>query len=277
MQISYSRIFLLVALFSVFSTICANGQSKLSCADIKTGQFYFYAKNSTTRYRDVRDDKYVYEYDLDKGDSSVWKLDWLDDCTYSMKHVSGNAAMTPEMKDFVKKHPVVCRIENITEDYYTFKSYIDKPKGNAVLTDTMWLHEKVHFGDNLLFEQIPGRQAFRKARFSDTSKYAAVYIYRPGKFSNSWGDYILYMDDVPMCLMKNNTGYMFKLLKEGDHIFTSRLDKDSAAITFKTEVGKSYYLKPSIKWGFYKFKNYKLEMFLKKPEDGKIEFEEVNF
>ncbi|WP_169337665.1 hypothetical protein [Segetibacter koreensis] len=160
----------------------------------------------------------MHEYNLEKRDSTLWKIDWSNDCTYSLKYISGNTHMEPEMESFLKKHKMVYQIINVTNDYYVYNGYIDKISRDFIQSDTMWLHEKTSITNNLLFQSIANGQTLRKAHFGDTSKYAVVYVYRTGKVTNSMGEYFLYFDNEPMCVMKNKSGYMFKLFKEGNHV-----------------------------------------------------------
>jgi len=51
---------------------------------------------------------------------------------------------------------------------------------NLLANDTMWMHPQTHTEENMVFGITdPGR--IRKIHFSDTSRMALLYIYRPGK------------------------------------------------------------------------------------------------
>ena len=271
-----SRIRAIVFLIITF-TFLGETQTKVDCSALQLGVFYNYPKNSAEKYVIYREKYIAREYDLVKGDSAIWRIDWKNNCTYSLKYISGNDKKTPEVAEFLTKHIFVYTIESVTSDYYVFNGYVDKVKGDILLSDTMWFKEKQHYVSNKQFEPIINKLSLKKARFSDTSRYAVVYLYRPGKLTNSLGNYVVSFDDLPMALMKNNSGYMFKLFQSGDHVFKSVLNKDESKVQLKVEMGKSYYVKAGINWGFHNFKNFKLEMKVMEPVDGKSEFEEVSY
>ena len=251
-------------------------QAQNDCKNIKTGTFYYYPKNSTDSYLEIRDDKHLYETNLTKGDSSVYEIKWSDDCVYTLKYVSGNAEMSDEVEEFNKKHKLLFEVNKIAKDYYTFTGYIDKTSNQPVLKDTMWLNIKNNVGSNLLFQPIKSPTEIKKAHFSDTSKYAILYIYRPGKLTNSLGNYLVYFDDNIMCVAKNMSGYIFKVLKEGNFTIKSKLYKDEATTNINIKFGNKYYVRSSVLWGFHNFKNYKLKMEEMEPEEGETEFYDVN-
>jgi hypothetical protein len=260
----------------LFSLIGFIAQAQSDCETIKTGTFYYYPKNSTDSYLEIRDDKYLYETNLTKGDSSVYEIKWSDDCVYTLKYVSGNAEMSNEVVKFNKKHKLLFEVNKITKDYYIFTGYIDKTSNQPILKDTMWLNMKNSVGSNLLFQPIKSPTEIKKAHFSDTSKYAILYLYRPGKLTNSLGNYLVYFDDEIMCLAKNNSGYIFKILKEGNFKIKSRLYKQEGSADLDIKFGNTYYVKSSVPWGIYGSGNFKLKMEVMKPEDGKNEFYDVN-
>ncbi|HYK57410.1 MAG TPA: hypothetical protein VEV15_13160, partial [Flavisolibacter sp.] len=143
--------------------------------------------------------------------------------------------------------------------------------------DTMWFHEKVTIPNNELFKPYKTRFIPRKDRFSDTSQYAVLYIYRPGKLTNSLADFLVYFDENIMWVAHNNSGQLFKIFKEGKYRIKSRLMKDEDYIDVDFRFGQTYYIKSKIKWGFYRGNNFKLEMEEMKPEKGQKEFDEVDY
>ena len=264
-------------LFLSFSIDSIAQNKQLTCSDIKDGIFYYYPKNSADRYIDVREGELLNEKNTKTGDSSIWQVKWTDECIYSLKYVSGNAKTTDEMQAFLKKHKFIYEILKVTNEYYVFKGYVDKTTNIPILTDTIWLNEKTHIANNELFKQVRNTSELKKSNFSDTSKYAVLYIYRPQKLTNSLGNYIIYFDNNMMCVAQNNTGYIFKILKEGKFQVKSKLYKDESEITLDIRFGKTYYVKSMIHWGITsRLYNFKLEMAAINAIDGKSEFEEVD-
>lgn len=225
----------------------------------------------------MRDNKFLHETNINNGDTALWEIKWTGECTYSAKYISGNAKMTDEEHTLLQKHKFVYEILNVTGQYYIFKGYIDKISNIPIQTDTMWLNEKANIPNNELFKQLPNSLVLKRNHFSDTSKYAVIYIYRPGKFSNSQQNCLIYFDDNIMCVAKNRSGYIFKILKEGQFEIKSKFEKDESSVKLDVKFGNVYYVKSMIHWGIYSLnRNYKLEMAIVKPEDGKIEFQDVD-
>lgn len=252
-------------------------QPPQTCMDIKTGIFYYYPKTTNDYYIEQRDENYLNEKNGATGDSTIWQLEWKGDCEYTLKYVSGNTKMPDAMLKFYGKHKLVCDIKKVTGDYYIFTSYADKNTNQPLLTDTIWYNQKVTIPNNRLLERVNSPTDLKKEHFSDTSQYAVLYIYRPGKFTNSLGSYLVYFDESIMCLAKNKNGYIFKVLKEGTHEIKSRLFKDESSVKLDVKFGNIYYVKSMIHWTISKrLYNFKLDMQVMKPADGQTEFTEVN-
>src|SRR3954447_22153095 len=108
-KICYSVSFLLL-----FSNIIYGQAQKVTCNDVKTGVFHIYPKNSADHYIDVREGEFVRETKANTSDSSLYKISWLNDCTYSLQYLSGSEKMTEEMSKFLKKHRMVYEMQNVT-------------------------------------------------------------------------------------------------------------------------------------------------------------------
>ncbi|MCW3092121.1 MAG: hypothetical protein JWP81_3190 [Ferruginibacter sp.] len=253
-------------------------QNKIpNCTDLKDGIFYFYPKNTSELDLNIREGELLREINTKTGDTILWKIQWPGDCQYTLKYISGDTKMSDEHLKFFKKHKLIYEIERITSAYYTFKGYVDKVSDTPLQSDTMWLNEKVNRVNNELFKPVENSAVLKKAHFNDTSKYAVLFVYRPKKLANSLGNYILYFDDNIMCVAKNNSGYIFKVLREGQFVIKSKLYKDESAIKLDVKFGKTYYVKSMIHWGITsRLYNFKLEMSQVSTADGKSEFEEVD-
>lgn len=271
-------ILILMILLSSTSYVALCQNKSITCKDLKSGIFHSYPKNTADHYISIREEEYQYETNIKTGDTTLWQIKWLNDCSYTLKYVSGSSKnVNEETIKFLKKHKLAYEIVNITAEYYTFKGYVDKASNLPLLTDTMWLSEKMHVTNNEIYKYIPNPQTLKKDHFSDTSQYAVLYVYRPGKLTNSLSNYLIYFDENILCVAKNKSGYIFKILKEGQFNLKSRLYKDESAIKIDVKFGNSYYIKSMVNWGMFKgLKNYKLEMSLINPAEGKIEFAEVN-
>ena len=96
---------LLIIFLLAFPTI-ANCQTKsLTCADLKNGVFYSYPKNTSDRYFSIREGAVQREANLTNGDTTIWQVNWLTDCSYALKYVSGAKTAPKEVLDVLKKYP----------------------------------------------------------------------------------------------------------------------------------------------------------------------------
>ena len=267
------RIFFVLSLFPFVSY---SQDKSIGCKNLKDGIFHFYPKNTAVHHISRREDNRQYESNVNTGDTIAWEIKWLNDCTYSLKYLSGSAKLSDEDLTMLKKHKLVFQIESVKEDYYVFTGHFDKTSNQSFQKDTMWLAEKVNPVSNEVVKFVPNPNTLKKDKFSDTSRYAVLYLYRPGKLTNSQGNYFVYFNDDVLCIAKNNSGYVFKILKEGTYSVKSKLYKDEAGIQLDIKFGKTYYVKSMIHWGMFKgLNNFKLEMALIDPQHGKTEFEEV--
>ena len=145
---SFILLFLLLSLSS-------SAQLKTNeCSSIGNGTFYAYPKNSDEQYMYIRNGDTQTERNQLTGDSSVWKINWLNGCVYTMQYVSGSAKVDAGVKDFLQEHKLAIKIETVTSGYYVYKSYADKVSGNFLSADTMWLQPKLQVVNNKLFEEV---------------------------------------------------------------------------------------------------------------------------
>ncbi len=251
------KIFTLLLLF--LPCFLSAQETQISCDNLKQGIFHMYPINSTDHHLILREGDIAREVNAITGDSSFWEIKWTKDCVYSMKYSGGGTKMDEKTEAFLKKHKLVYEVTEITNDYYTFKGYVDKVAGNSFQSDTVWFNEKVNVVNNDLFKRILNPTG-SKPSITDTSRYAILYVYRPGKITNSLGDFPVYFNDNIMCIAKNNTGYVFKVLKEGVFELKSRLYRDKSSINLSVKFGNVYYVKSMIHWGIHMGNNFKLEM-----------------
>ena len=80
-----------------------------------------------------------------------------------------------------------------------------------------------------------------------------------------------------MCMIENNSGYIFRVYKEGIHQFATRLFKDGDSVAVNIRFGQKYFIKPWIEWGLKKRGyNFKLHVdYITDHAKGTAEFDEV--
>jgi len=192
----------------VFSAIIIHAQT--NCVALHRGVYYFYPKNSNYHYTEYFDDNLQHEVNNTTGDTALWSVHWNSDCEYECKYIAGSIKTDDKMTSFLKKHTLVYVIETVTPDYYLFKGYIDNKKNHQpIQIDTMWMNEKTGLTSNTLFEYVPDTSVITKQHFTDTSQYALMYIYRPGKLALSLATNLLYFDDNGLCVCQEITRAMY--------------------------------------------------------------------
>ena len=261
--------------------LTADAQSK-TCADLRSGDYYYYPRNTLFQYHIIvsGDMEKVVSMSKRKGspyyDSSVYKIEWKDDCDYTMKYVEGNGLTDDDLK-FVTKHKLAYHIDSIASDYYVFSSYQDRPSPDRLLAkDTIWMHPQLHSADNMLFG-LTDPNRIRKIHFSDTSRMALLYIYRPGKLKLSFSDLFIFYNDLPVTVLKNKSAAVVALFKEGPFLLRSRISatKVEGDMPMDIKFGKTYYVRADMIWGLYKTGNTKLEFSLVDPREGKPDFDGI--
>jgi hypothetical protein len=261
-------------------SFCLQAQNaKLNCKDVKTGVFYYYPKNSTGPYIVYMTDGFEKDVDMITGDTTLWKIDRIDDCSYKQSLISTNDRNIPEdTKKALKKHKIISNTLTVTDDYITYADYLDKISGHFLSTDTAWFHEKVNYKNTNLYQRVTDSSYITDSHFTDTSKYALLYIYRPGRGFLILARYLISLNDNIICIGKNKAGYIFKIFKEGDYTIKSNLYKDSSSVGINVQLGKVYYVKSLIEWGITSsLSNFRLKMENEEPEKGKEEFQAVDF
>jgi len=247
------------------------------CGAFRKGVFHVYQSSTGNHYILYRNGSTEKEVIDGKEDSTIWNIQWQGDCDYTLEYVSGNIPLTDKEEKFLRKHKLAYHLQPAGADNCVYTETIDKPTGTLIEKDTIRLHEvaiSLHPAPVAL--QLRSEAALRQLHFSDTSHYAVVYIYRPKKLKLSLSPYNMYINDNLVCVMKNNSGFMFAVFREGDITLKSQLAKDTCSLTLTIQFGKRYYVRSTNEWGIHWTGNSKLAMAAVPAAQGKDEFEEVN-
>ena len=241
-------LFFLNFIFAANSTFCQG--NKADCSSVKNGIFFSYPKNSADKYVSKREGLYQNEKNLLTGDSTVYKVEWIDNCKYTLKLLTSSGKMTAAEKDFWENHKLVYTITGIDKNYYTYNGYADKSSNLLLTTDTMWLNEKINYLSNELIQPLKNETILKKSHFTDTSKYAVLYLYRAGKFAASQVDMLTYFDDNLICDSRSGSAFIFKILKEGNFklLSVSNMNKKFTELPLSIKFGQKYYVNSSAKF-----------------------------
>jgi len=234
-------------LFILLSGIAYHSNAQNNCTVVRDGIFYSYPKNTTEQWKSERAGNIQHEINLANGDTSVWQINWQNDCSYTMKYLSGGKQLKKEDLALLKQHNLAFKIETVTKDYYIFSEYLDKVSKTPFLKDTMWTAEKNIVADNRLFS-LTTQQEVRKSHFKDTSQYALLYVYRPSKLVCSLVEYLVNANDVAMCSARSNSAYIFKIWKEGTIRLSAKNNNKGTEEKLDVQLGHKYYLKCDINW-----------------------------
>jgi hypothetical protein len=117
----------------------------------------------------------------------------------------------------------------------------------------------------------------RKIHFSDTSRMALLYIYRPGKFKLSLAELFIFYDELQVTVLRNKSAVVVALYKEGPFTLRSRVEDNKAEgeLPMDIKFGRTYYVRADMIWGLYKTGNTKLAFTLVDPQQGKQEFDGI--
>ncbi len=239
---------LLIVLFAIPFQLFS--QDKDECNKIKDGTFYYYPKNTIDQYILIRDGAKEMDVEIGKKDTSTWKISWSN-CVYEEKFVNSNRVLKPEEKQLYKDHKMACKITSVSSSYYTFEMYFDNTKGIALLKDTVWFAAKAKPNNSVLFSLLDNESLLSKEHFSDTSKYAVLYVYRPKKIGQMLINYPVYLDNNLMYVAENNTSGIYKVYREGLINFEAINEVNKSNTSIELKFGKKYYLKCDIHMGIY--------------------------
>jgi hypothetical protein len=247
---------------------------KANCARLQDGEFYSYPKNSEKSYVFIRRGNMEKEVEINTRDTSLWNISW-NDCNYTMNFVSSPDASFKKIPN-LKNLKFAYKIETVTDTYSTYKGYLNKTSGNPIQADTIWFQPKKTPSNAIQFTPVLNEGILKKGRFSDTSKYAVLYVYSPKhKTICQNSDYYIYLNSTLMFASQNvpftKPSYIFKLFTKGIVELVSATESKESKITANVEFGKRYYLKSDIKWGAPCYP----ALTLVDPDIGKDEYEKA--
>lgn len=236
------------------------------------GVFHIYFSTSGIHCIVSRDDQTQKEVFDGTADTLIWHINWLNDSDFTMQYVTGSGPRTREQEKFYKKHKLYYHLQPGGKDFCIYTETVDKPDGSFVQKDTLWSHELSNPRPASIM-LVGSESLLRDMRFSDTSGYAVIYLYRPltGTFSGT--SITIFAEDDAICSMENDGHYIFAVYRKGAFKLTGRFDRDSCPISLNIEPGKSYYIRCKMDMGIFGAKNYKVILEPMPAEKGKKQFD----
>ena len=135
-----SLIFFIACLFSTLILLAL--RTNYDCAKIKIGHFYFYPNKGQYEFAIIREDSIQREINLKTGDTSFWKINWQDACSFNLKFIRKSTPISDDEKYFYNSHITVFRILKVKKDYYLFMAGLDSVNNKNAFKDTMWFKPK---------------------------------------------------------------------------------------------------------------------------------------
>ncbi len=130
---------LLFFAFAFISNLRAFAQTdSLSCAGLKTGNFYYFssASGETHRISMIRDS--ALQKEIDGKDTTYFKASWINDCLLKLVFIRSTRTMSREEGDFYRLHSGFTNIVAVKPEYYLFKGSLDSVRVAQTSIDTMW-------------------------------------------------------------------------------------------------------------------------------------------
>lgn len=244
------------------------------CSVFHKGVFYRYFPISGKHYKITRDEQTqtdVYE-GWDHNDTTLWHIDWLNGCDYTLQYIPNGTPLTKEREKFLRKHKYYYHLEAGGNEFCVYTETIDKPDGAPVEKDTLWVHERAQPATPLLAE-IRSESYLRGMRFSDTSSYAVVFLYRPATPTFYYSRFDIYANGHFLCTMKDDVQHMYAVYRKGPFTLQAKYDRDTCSISLDIEPGKAYYVRSTLHNGVFGPRNYKVVLESIPADKGQKEFD----
>ena len=260
-------------LFFLSSLIGFSQTELLDCAAVKNGVFVYFSYKDGSKSTYTRNGETQKEINPTTKQSALWDIQWINDCTYSMQYIEGLEEKSKADLDVIRKHKVVVQIMDVTEDYYVFKGSLDKASNPTILNDTLWIKQRRDSRNKMVSNpRIDSNLLVRRHLYdSAVSNSSTLYVFRPGKFTESGWNCTLYINDTAVCDVSNKSTFVFRLFREGQTTIKAKLGKNESAVAIDVKKGDKYFLRCDILWGIVA----KPKLTLVKEEQGKLYFENV--
>jgi len=270
--LSTCRMMTASALFFLLLPVITRAQNgSVSCTDLKKGDFNAYPKNTNSHLIIHREGDLQKEINPKTGDTTLWKVKWKNDCTFSLTYLSGSYAMDYNREYLLKQHNFVYKILSLTKDYYVMEGHVDNAKSAAFQNDTVWFKERAFIPDNIVYEKISNLELLETVKFTDTAKYAILYTYRPGKTTCEAEKVLISFNDNAMFAATDKSKNAFILLKEGKYTLKGQAAGKESTVELDVKFGRKYYLASEMHWGA----TCAPELAIVKEDEGKTHFDTI--
>src|SRR4029077_5562265 len=87
--------------------------SEVDCTSIHTGRFFQYKNANQLHSTIIRGDSIQKEINAQTGDTSIWKIRWTDNCTFTCQYLSGLKSISDQDLEFYKQSLLVFKIKTL--------------------------------------------------------------------------------------------------------------------------------------------------------------------
>lgn len=122
--------FLILLFFAALS--CSPSQQK-SCKEFKTGSFSIHSEITGTNFLIKRNDSTQIQTETETGNTSEWKIEWINDCEYNIYLIKDNYGLL-KGGQFQTPPSINYKIIESTDRYYIFQGVFNKVE----MSDTIW-------------------------------------------------------------------------------------------------------------------------------------------
>ncbi len=248
---TFNRIFFLF-LF-IYRPSFASGQdnASLNCSDVRNGTFNYFDQREGESETFIRKGAIQKEIFLTRKETIFWEVNWLNECTYTLKYQSGAENRTAAEQKMFRKHLIVIEILHVTEDFMTFRTAFDKVTNPTVSNDTLWIKQRQSSTNKTTTNHRADSIAASKKRIIDSiqASYATLYVYRPSKLLDFAVTYDLLINGEKACVISNGCRYILKLLKPGIYNITAKIAGPDQTVMIDVKPGGVYYVQCTCTWG----------------------------
>ncbi len=124
--------------FCILLLSCNTHPKKLDCTKFKTGRFVLRLKsnNKIFAFTLLRHNSVQTEINELTGDTTKYKIIWIDDCNYELKFLKTTENLPDSSLRLKKSMTITTSILETKDNYYLFQSKSDK--SNYTFEDTIW-------------------------------------------------------------------------------------------------------------------------------------------
>ena len=131
-------VFALTAVALVFGACSSHSHAG---RNLKSGTFHFYSPEGV-HFLILKQDTLHAEVNPDTGETSYWRVQWLDDSTYISTFIRKTNPDTGLRQQFNLEAKTQIYIKAVTPTYYLFESHSNYKDKTFTYKDTVWFQPK---------------------------------------------------------------------------------------------------------------------------------------